>query len=294
MLSKKTKFIISALQRLKINEKADYLSKNRNRTFHVPKLLFSDCTIKNWEHDDTKLISLEHEDSASKREIIYLHGGAYAVGVKPYHFYLMYDLSKALNGRITLIDYPLAPEFNVEMIFPKVLEAYKSIVEVSGDKELILIGDSAGGGMALALSMYLRDMEDLVYFPKKIVLYSPWLDVTLSNPEIEIYEKNDFVLNKKALQDIGRVYAGSLNLKDYLISPLYGNLNHLGEIGIFYGSGELFFPDCKYFCDQSNLIGTKIKDFEYEHMPHDWIIMPIEERAEALKETRQFVTGTIE
>lgn len=292
MLSKKTKFFINTIKRINIKEKADYLKENRDCSFSVPKLLYSTCSVREWECGGTRLVSIVHHDIVAKREAIYYHGGAYAVGVKPYHFYFIQELSKLLEARITLIDYPLAPANTVEVTFPSAVKAYETIAKQAEGKDLILLGDSAGGGLALAVAMYLRDNQVTRFFPKNIILYSPWLDISMDHPDMGSLESLDFILNRQALKAIGNVYRGALDLKDYRVSPFFGKLDRLGDIKVFYSTDELFYAECETFSKKTDLLETRIFPEVYCQMPHVWVMLPIEERTQALESTLRFVQGS--
>lgn len=300
MLSKKTKLVLQAMERIHIKDKADYLSIKRDKPFKIPKFLYKDFHIDEWQVKESRIVSLEPKNLKVSKEIIFYHGGAYAEGVKVFHFALMAELAKALKGRITLVDYPLAPEHHAPEILDLCLEAYYQCLDKSQLDEVILIGDSAGGGIALAISMTIRDeikkamdhgvkLDAKVRMPDKTILYSPWLDISMSHPEMIEYDKKDLILNIQALKAIGKVYSDTYDLKDYRVSPIFGDLNNLGDVAIFYGTDENFYPDCRDFCDTPNLVNTSITGFVYPFMQHDWLVIPIEERDEAIRETADFV-----
>jgi len=127
---------------------------------------------------------------------------------------------------------------------------------------------------------------------EKIILFSPWLDIKLTNERISLYEKRDFVLDAESLRKIGGIYRGNLHASHYLVSPKYGDLKGLGDIAVFFGSEEIFYPDCIQFCIANNEGSTKIRAYEYAGMQHDWVILPIPEAYRALGQAAAFIRET--
>ena len=151
------------------------------------------------------------------------------------------------------------------------------------------MGDSAGGGLALALSLDIKNQEGFVK-PYKIILLSPWLDITQSNQEILAIEKKDKMLKVKNLNFTGKLYAGTLDTKDYRVSPIYGNLADLSPVSIFAGTNDILFPDAKKLknlLEENNII---THFFEYPSMFHDWMFAPFIREA---KHTNQLISNTI-
>lgn len=287
---------------------------NDNHTFMIPRLFLKDVDIETSDVRGFESFSIHNPKQPIEYEVLYLHGGAYARGIKLHHVYLMRALAMRLNARVTMIDYPLAPQHQAEETTDVCMELYRTLsnqmmeqgnqVHVSKQEvkrtkgcEMILVGDSAGAGLALALAMMIRDYNQLVpkkdcmIAPSALVLYSPWLDVGMTNPKIRLYEDKDYILDYKALVDIGKAYAGELAIQDFRVSPAYGVLEQLGKICVFYGTDEMFYPDCQAFVKKRDIDGTTIHGVEYQKMPHDWVVLPIEEREMALDQTVQFIRG---
>lgn len=272
---------------MKIKERRDYLEPQKRKPFYIPKILKQKYEIEEALIQGSRVITLKPIKKHSKRHLFYLHGGAYAMGIHLLHFKLMDDLATRLDASISMVDYPLAPEHHVHEALSVCHEAYEKVCIDPHFEEIIVVGDSAGGGLALALAMDLRDKGRRR--PDKLVLFSPWLDIGLMHQGIKDYDDKDYILNVKALRSIGEVYAHDLPLTDPRVSPIYGDLNHLGKIAIFYGTDEIFFPDCEGFGRRYPLIGTEITHYPYIGMQHDWLISPIIERELALMETQRFI-----
>ena len=118
--------------------------------------------------------------------------------------------------------------------------------------------------------------------PRKIILFSPWLEIGLLNERVPRYEKRDFMLNAGSLRKIGKIYSGDLPETNYLVSPKYGDVSGLGDIAVFFGSEEIFRPDCVDFCAAHKSGKPEVSAYEYEGMQHDWVLFPIPEAYHAL------------
>lgn len=280
------------------------MSGDENDDFIVPKFMLMDMIVESYKVENFQVIATSNPSQPFEREIIYYHGGAYARGIKPHHFYLIKSLAKSLNARVTMLDYPLAPKHKADETLEVCYKLYKQISQEADERQLVLMGDSAGGGLALAIAMMVRNHnvdsmnhqanhseKQPIRMPDKIVLYSPWLDIGITHEEVDLYQERDAILNKEALIEIAKAYAGGMNLNDFRVSPIFGDLSQLGEIGVFYGTHELFYPRCRDFCRMDQIDGTIITGFEYEAMPHVWIIIPMEERDKALNETVNYIIG---
>lgn len=287
MISNKAQWINRTVKRLNLKENKNYMEYGKNKDFRLPAIVRRKYEVDEKNVLGSKVFLLRKIDSNRERFVFYLHGGAYAVGLHILHLKLTDDLADRLDANICIVDYPLAPEYHVEDALAVVKQSYEELREEVDAKEVVVVGDSAGGGLSLALAMQLREEKKIL--PEHMVLYSPWLDISLQNQEIQGYDDKDIVLNIEALQEIGKVYADEVDLRDYRVSPGLGNLDHLGNIAIFYGTEEIFFPDCHHFARTKPLEGTMVRHYPYIGMQHDWLISPILERELALLETQRFI-----
>ena len=147
---------------------------------------------------------------------------------------------------------------------------YKKIIEKVEPKNLIMMGDSAGGGMALALEEKLG--EEQIELPNKLILISPWIDVTMKNTEIDKIQKYDTDLNKEALKVAGTAYAGKDGMESYLVNPINGPVENLKNVTIFTGTYDILNPDSKIFVEKAKEKGVNINLKEYDKKAHIWIV----------------------
>ena|SRR5689334_22785048 len=223
----------------------------------------------------------------SGKHVIYLHGGAYVNSFAPQHWDLMSKLVHAAQCTVTAPNYPHAPEHYVHDVFALMLPLYDELAAVAGSANVTIMGDSSGGGISLALAQRLR--EDGLVQPGRLILLSPWLDATLSNPEIVEFDKIDPFLGVEGLRYGGVVYARDVDPKSYLVSPVYGSVRDLAPISLFIGTRDILFPDCRKLRDQAEDEGVRIDYREYDGMVHDWMLGPMPEAKHAIAEIVELI-----
>ena len=138
-------------------------------------------------------------------------------------------------------------------------------------KRIVFMGDSAGGGLALGFTQQLRDENKKQ--PDQIIIFSPWLDVTMSNPILERLDKEDNLLSIAGLKNAGQKYAGNLDLKDFRVSPVYGDLTGMCRISVFTGTRDILNADAQKFKQLMKDQNISFNYFEYPDMFHDWVII---------------------
>lgn len=227
-------------------------------------------------------------DGGSDTVIVYLHGGAYVNGFAKQHWDFIGTLVDNLNATVVAPDYPLAPKHDHQDVFAMLLPYYKKMVSDVGSDRIFFMGDSAGGGLSLALSQLLR--EQALPQPRGLVLLSPWLDVTMADPQLGQVDPLDPFLSIDGLKDAGCWYAGHADPQHYLISPLYGDLKGLPPIQIFTGTHDILVVDARRFHDKAQREGIQYDYREYEAMFHVWMLLPIAEAEQARRQIKEFVT----
>ncbi len=222
-----------------------------------------------------KVWSLEPLEDKSDEVIIYLHGGSYMYNFVSGHWLFISYIIDQLKVKVIAPDYPLAPEYNVTHVFDMLLKIYTELIKEVDPKKISIIGDSAGGGMSLALGQLLQ--EKGLPQPKQIIMLSPCVDVTLSNPDIMDFDKNDPLLNIESILEAGRLYAGPLDRTHYLVSPIYGKLTGLAPISCYVGTHDLLVPDCRKLHEMAIELGIDFNYHEYEKICHVGMLYPTPE-----------------
>ena len=228
------------------------------------------CEIKTELYKNRKVFIVTSKEEKSNLKILYFHGGAYAAEATEKHWEFIQKLALDTKATIIMPDYPLIPKYNYKDVFEMIEPLYKEIIKEIDTDNLIVMGDSAGGGLGLAL-MEKVSLED-VKTAKKIILISPWLDVRLTNPEIEETQNKDKELDRKNLKLAGIAYAGEDGINSYLVNPIDGDLSKLNNITIFAGTNDILNPDAHLMQEKAKKQGVSIELIEYESAAHNWII----------------------
>ena len=229
------------------------------------------CNVKIEEFDRRKVfVVTPKEGKVSDIKILYFHGGSYMAEMSDDHWNFIKKLVLDTKSTIIIPDYPLTPKYNYKDVYNMVEPLYKEIVEKIDVNNLIVMGDSAGGGLALGL-LEKVSQEDIV-IPNKTILISPWLDVRLTNSKIDEVQKEDKELKKEALKVAGIAYAGDDGINSYLVNPIDGDLSKLGDITIMTGTKDILNPDVHVLEERGKEQGININVKEYEGAGHIWII----------------------
>ncbi len=237
----------------------------------APREIVKQYKLNEYEYNYRKVFTIEAEnDKKTDKVILYLHGGSYVADLYREHWEFFKDLIKDTGCTIVVPDYPLTPKYKYSDVFGMMLPLYREIVKKVEKENLIVMGDSAGGGIALAL-MEEVGREDLMQ-PKNLILISPWLDVTMSNKEIDKVQKNDKMLNKKALMLAGIAYAGEGGMEKFLVNPINGPVNKLENVTIFTGTYDILNPDVHKFKEIAEKQNVEIDIRETKGAAHIWII----------------------
>lgn len=259
----------------------------------IPNENIYTCNIEQKEFMNRKVFVLTPKNVEKTSTIIlYFHGGSYMGEITQEHWNFLEKVINNTGATVILPDYPLTPKYNYKDVFNMVEPLYNEIVSKINLDNFMVMGDSAGGGLALALEEKIvadtnalstqEDSEEIkqdemgvIYdykLPAKTILISPWLDVRLENPEINEVQKYDKQLNKDTLKLAGIAYAGSDGINSYLVNPIDGDLSKLKNITIFTGTYDILNPDVHVLEQRAKEQGITINVKEYEGASHIWML----------------------
>ena len=259
---------------------ADYIAKRGE----AKEYALNASTLKADVEEDTvngcRIYTLASSDSPDYR-VLYLHGGAYINDATGYHWKFCDRLAREMNAEVVFPIYPLAPNHTWRETFELLEALYRDTLPNDG-LPLIVMGDSAGGGLAVAFCEYLNEIG--LEQPDKLVLFSPWLDVSMSNPEAADYEAADPMLSAYGLVEMGKRWAGELDIQDYRISPIFGDISCLRNVALFTGTREIFYPDVTDFHAMLESAGIDSQLYVGEGMNHVYPLYPIPEADTAFEQ----------
>lgn len=238
---------------------------------------------------ETQITEIANHSNPSKL-ILYIHGGAFVSGPAQHHWDTIEKIAKTTHFTIWMCDYPKAPEYKIAQISNNMDLVYESAVQKFNSDNIVLIGDSVGGTLAIALVQ--RLIRKTKTLPSKLILISPILDASFENPKIEELDKKDPMLSKQGVLSAKKMCIGDDNLKNSDISPLYGSFKGFPTTHLFIAENDISSPDQLLFCEK--LENDKVDNTVYkgEGMPHIWPLLPIMKEARiALNQIIQLLNG---
>ena len=298
--------------------------------------------------------------------LLYLHGGGYVMDIAAVHWDAVADLCERLGASASVPLYPLAPEHKAADTLAQMRALYLDLATLHGAANITVMGDSAGGGMSLALAQMLKaegaplpgslvlyspwldatataegqraierrdkaadtlaqmrtlylDLATLhgaanitvmgdsagggmslalaqmlkaegAPLPGSLVLYSPWLDATATAEGPRAIERRDRMLAVAGLEACGEMYRGDLPVDDPRVSPLFGPLEDLPPMAIFSGTSDILLVDGRRLAEKLDRPGMPAHIYrEYQDMFHVWMLLPLPEAQRARSETVDFI-----
>ena len=213
--------------------------------------------------------TLAPRGSANGRVVLYLHGGAYVRNINFFHWLLIGQLVRRTGVAVVVPDYPLAPTASHRAAHAFVQRTYAHLLKQRAPEHIVVMGDSAGGGLALGLAQDLRDQG--LPLPARLILIAPWLDVTVSDPAIEDLAPLDHMLDVASIRRAGLAYAAGDDPRHPSVSPLFGALHGLPRITLFVGTHDLLLADARALVRRMEAEGLPIDLHEYPGMFHVWV-----------------------
>ena len=223
-----------------------------------------------------------NEHSDKKKTVIYLHGGAYVSQIMSFHWSFISKLAEETGYKVVVPIYPLIPYGNYKTAYRLLTELYRKFIK----DDVILMGDSAGGALCLGLYLYWHKLE--YSLPDKVVTFSPWVDISLKNPEIESLRKKDPFLNIPRLMVCAEYWADGTEYKDFRLSPLFGDTSVFRGVTVFTGTDEILYPDLLDFYSLIEL-NPGCRLIVGEGMNHVYPLFPIPEAKKAFKQILEVI-----
>ncbi len=269
-----------------------YSTEGRKRSFQDileegEKLSSAPIFLKATQEDNENgRIIYVNKDPASRCVVFYIHGGAYLHDIILPHWQFIDKLAKKTGAEVLVPIYRLVPFATYREAFDLIVPLYRRYSETFPDRKLIMMGDSAGGGLSLALTEVFK--EEGIRLPDELVLLSPWVDVVMDNEELKEYEQRDPFLDIASLKPVAKRWAGDLDEHDPKISPIFGDLAGIRNVTVFTGTSELLYPDIIRFYkmldpDPSNEL------IVVEEMNHVYPLFPIPEAKDAINKIFEVV-----
>ena len=251
-------------------------------------------TVEKVDRDGLNAEWIYNLDSDPEKVILYLHGGGYVIGNIALYRLLCATLSQKTNARVFLPDYRLAPEHPYPAAVDDTVAAYHWLLEQGYDaKNIIIAGDSAGGGLSLAATLSLRAEGQPL--PAGVICLSPWADLSLSGESHQSKAKAEAMLLKESLRLWASSYANKADLRNPLISPIFADFAGFPPLLIQVGSEEILLDDSVLLAENAKSAGGDVTLSVYEGMWHVWQTLGfLPESRAAIEEIRDFVRKRVE
>jgi len=226
--------------------------------------------------------------------LYYLHGGAYLMGSPATHRKMVSHIARAARMRALLPDYSLAPEKPFPAGLNDCLEVYRGLMSSGVDADDVVIGgDSAGGGMCMATLLSLRESGDDL--PTAAILLSPWLDLTAQGESAVTRADKDPWFRVDEMRDIARRYCPDGDLTQPLVSPVYADASLLPPMLIQVGDHEILLSDSIRLADSISAAGGQVVIQVWEEMWHvfQFFVGKMPESASAIRDIAAYVRNQV-
>jgi epsilon-lactone hydrolase len=223
--------------------------------------------------------------SRPDRHVLFLHGGGYVSGSPVLYRHFTWRIATAARARVLAVDYRVAPEHPFPAALDDALAAYRWLIAgMAHPQRTAVMGDSAGGGLALALLLRLRDAR--IELPAAAVALSPWTDLALTGASLALNVKSDPMLNAADAHLFADCYLAGADPRNPYASPLYGNPAGLPPTLIHVGSDEILRDDAVRMAAVLQAAGCRVEIEVWPRMPHVWHLF-----APVLPEARQAIAN---
>jgi monoterpene epsilon-lactone hydrolase len=234
----------------------------------IPSNLRALCTIETAEVDGCTVFTLTPKSGGTGTELIYTHGGAYVHPISSLHWGMLRSLVERTGMTLTVPYYKLGPAGGVPEAYAMLEKVYASVRERAGTTHSVLLaGDSAGGGLALGQAINYRNKG--VQAPDAVILISPWVELTMTNPAMPGLARRDPMLKAGPLAAEAKLWTDDLG--DPLASPINDSLAGLPPLFIYQGGREIIRPDVEALAKKAEAAGTEVHLYLEPNAYHVWV-----------------------
>lgn len=253
----------------------------RPESFGPPRSLDRRVDVTIRHEDGWPVYTVSPRSGRTRRRAVYVHGGAWINEITAFHWRLIAELSDTTGTEITVPVYPLVPrpEATARAVVTRIADIAHGLSEGVGGHNVTLLGDSAGGTIALSVAQLLHTRG--VSSPRDVVLISPVIDMTFTDPEIYRIEPSDPWLDVPGPRAVGERWRGELDITDPLVSPVNGPLTGVGRISLFTGTRDITHADAITLERKARTESHPIDVYRAPGMLHVYPLLPIAEGAAA-------------
>lgn len=269
---------------------SDYIELMRHsnsQSYSLPKDFEPAVAVEEYLSYDMQVF-LFNPESTSNKAVVYWHGGAYINQPVKDQLKFMSRLSKELDISIYIPVYPKLPLNSYQDAYEAAEKFYEDLTATHQFDEIIFMGDSAGGGFALAFGQFL--VQKGSPGPSQMILFSPWVDVSMDNQEMAEYEHVDPMVGIKGSKILGEMWAGDLDVHDPKVSPIYGDMTGLCPMTLYVGTREILYPDIIRLGETLSRQEAEFVLHVGKGMNHVYPFYPIPEAGKVFKEVVSLIS----
>jgi epsilon-lactone hydrolase len=221
--------------------------------------------------------------------LYYLHGGGYFFGSPKTHRPIIISLAKALDGLAYGLDYRLAPEFPFPAAVEDAAEAYRWLVAMHPNARIVIAGDSAGGGLAIATAVGARTVG--LPPPAALIAFSPWCDLACTGRSMVANARSCAMFRPDGIRRAAALYLAGSDPRDPRASPVYADLAGLPPMLLFASNQETLLDDAVRLAERARTAGVEVELVRRDSLPHVWpvFIHLLPEAREAVDQISTFV-----
>ncbi|MDD3266386.1 MAG: alpha/beta hydrolase [Burkholderiales bacterium] len=229
----------------------------------------TDINIKKLEINGIKAQILTPPEYKDNSIILFLHGGGFVFGSLKSHGGMAAELARETKCNTLQLDYRLAPEYPYPAALEDSISAYKWLLSQNNIYEnIILVGDSAGGGLVLSTLLKIKEMK--LPMPKAAVCICPWTDQEFLGESYETRKEIDPLVQHRVCVQVSELYLNGHNKRDPLVSPIHADLSGLPPLLIQVGEREILFSDAERLHNIAIKHGVDVAFEEWDGMVHVW------------------------
>ncbi|MEO5708643.1 MAG: alpha/beta hydrolase [Nocardioidaceae bacterium] len=237
------------------------------------------------DSDGLPLFELRPQGASPVRTVLYLHGGGFVSGIDPSHWRYAARLARRLGVRVVLPDYPLTPTHTWTDTLPRLVALFERLA-VESAQGVVLMGDSAGGGLAVGLAQLVARRSGPQ--PTHLVAFAPWVDLTGRTPGTEEAAAADPWLTLSKLRLYG-TWWGAGDPPDEAASPITGDLSGLPPTLLMCGTRDLLLPQVRLLAERAGAAGSPVNSVEERGLIHVYPLLPIPEARRAWRQVEAFL-----
>ncbi|MBB1497801.1 alpha/beta hydrolase [Paracoccus sp. MC1862] len=226
------------------------------RDFPLPRRTRRELSTELRRVQGRKVWTLAPKDAARDAPLIlYLHGGAYVCGITTVHWHFLTSLAQR-SAVIEVPLYGLGPKHDFREAYALLDELWAGIAQRHPGRPVTIMGDSAGGGLALGFALHLRDSGRSL--PESLVLLSPWVDIASTDPQVDERRQDDPMLARAGAELAAKVWANGADPDDPRLSPMNGDLTGLPPTDIYQGTRDMLRPQVEALADKLRAAGVRV------------------------------------